>query len=134
MGLFKQMKDMKNVVEQAPDMINQAQQLGAQAQEMQAAQMAAAQQAQQQQMAANNAAAANGEGDFSPINGVTLEQYAAVCKQLGANAADPAAAHAAAQGAGITPENWDAAAAGWGERMKGGSAVGQKFNQLYMGG
>ncbi len=134
MGLFKQMKDMKNVVEQAPDMINQAQQLGAQAQEMQAAQMAAAQQAQQQQMAANNAAAATGEGDFSPINGVTLEQYAAVCKQLGANAADPAAAHAAAQGAGITPENWDAAAAGWGERMKGGSAVGQKFNQLYMGG
>lgn len=134
MGLFKQMKDMKDVVEQAPDMIAQAQQMGAQAQEMQAAQMAAAQAAQQQQMAVNDAAAAGGEGDFSPINGVTLEQYASVCKSLGASAADPAAAHAAAQAAGIGAEDWDAAAAGWGERMKGGSAVGQKFNQLYMGG
>lgn len=133
MGLFKQMKDMKNVVEQAPDMVAQAQQMGAQAQEMQAAQMAAAQAAQQQQMAANDAAAASGEGDFSPINGVTLEQYAAVCKGLGASAADPAAAHAAAQAAGISADDWDAAAAGWGERMKGGTAVGQKFNQLYMG-
>lgn len=127
------MKDMKDVVEQAPDMIAQAQQLGAQAEEMQAAQVAAAQQAQQQQFAANDAAAATGEGDFSPIGGVTLEQYAAVCKQLGASAADPAAAHAAAQAHGIAPDAWDAAAAGWGERMRGGSAVGQKFNQLYMG-
>jgi hypothetical protein len=133
MGLFKQMKDMKTMVEQAPDTINQAQQLGAQAQEMAAAQQAAAMQAQQQQMAANNAAAATGEGDFSPINGVTLEQYAAICKQLGAGAADPAQAHAAAQTAGITAEDWDAAAAGWGQRMQGGTAVGQKFNQLYQG-
>lgn len=134
MGLFKQMKDMKNAVEQAPDMVKQAQQLGAQAQEMQAAQMAAAQQAQQQAMAGGNAAAAAGEGDFSPINGVTLEQYAALCKQLGASAGDPAAAHTAAQGAGIGADDWDAAAAGWAERMKGGTAVGQKFNQLYMAG
>lgn len=134
MGLFKQMKDMKDVVQQAPDMINQAQQLGAQAQEMQAAQMAAAQQAQQQQMAANAAAAASAEGDFSPINGVTIEQYAAVCKQLGASAADQAAANVAAQNAGIGPDDWDAASAGWAERMKGGTAVGQRFNQLYLGG
>ncbi|MFT4050021.1 MAG: hypothetical protein QM648_09325 [Solirubrobacterales bacterium] len=134
MGLFKQMKDMKTMVDNAPGMIDQAQQLGAQAQEMQAAQMAAAQQAQAQQLAANDAAAQAGEGDFSPINGVTIEQYAAVCKQLGASAGDPAAAHSAAQGAGISADDWDAAAAGWAERMKGGTAVGQKFNQLYMGG
>jgi hypothetical protein len=134
MGLFKQMKDMKNVVEQAPEMVSQAQQLGAQAQEMQAAQMAAAQAAQQQQLAANDAAAATGEGDFSPISGVSIEQYASICKQLGASAGDPAAAHAAAQAAGIGAAEWDAAAAGWAERMKGGTAVGQKFNQLYMGG
>ena len=41
---------------------------------------------------------------------------------------------AAAQTAGIGAEDWDAAAAGWGQRMQGGTAVGQKFNQLYMGG
>ena len=126
MGLFKQMKDMKTMVEQA-------QQMGAQAQEMAAAQQAAAQQAMNQQQAANTAAAASGEGDFEPINGVTLEQYASICKQLGANANDQAQAHAAAEAAGIQPADWDAASAGWGERMKGGTAVGQRFNQLYMG-
>jgi hypothetical protein len=131
MGLFKQMKDMKNVVEQAPDMINQAQQLGAQAQEMAAAQQAAAQQAASQAQAANAGAAAAGEGDFSPINGVTIEQYVAVCKSLGADAADPAKAHAAAEGAGISAADWDAASAGWAARMQGGTAVGQRFNQLY---
>ncbi|MGB0872495.1 MAG: hypothetical protein ACPHCI_04265 [Solirubrobacterales bacterium] len=133
MGMFKQMKDMKNVVEQAPDMINQAQQMGAQAQEMAAAQQAAAMQAQQQATAGAAAAQATGEGDFSPINGVTLEQYVAICKQLGPSAADPTAAHAAASAAGIDAADWDAASAGWGQRMQGGTAVGQRFNQLYQG-
>ncbi|MGH2905479.1 MAG: hypothetical protein ACRDKI_01775 [Solirubrobacterales bacterium] len=134
MGLFKQMKDMKNVVEQAPDMIDQAQQLGAQAQEMAAAQQAAAMQANQQAMAANTQAATAAEGDFEPINGVSIEQYASVCKSLGPAAADPAKAHEAAAAAGISAEDWDAAAAGWAARMQGGTAVGQRFNQLYMGG
>ena len=134
MGLFKQMKDMKNVVEQAPEMVNQAQQMGAQAQEMAAAQQAAAMQAQQQSMAANTAAAETGEGDFSPINGVSIEQYAAVCKSLGPAAADPAKAHEAASAAGIAAADWDTAAAGWATRMQGGTAVGQRFNQLYIGG
>ena len=61
---------------------------------------------QAQQAAAANASAAaaagapSGGGDFTPINGVTLEQYAAICKGLGAGAADPAQAHAAAGAAG----------------------------------
>jgi hypothetical protein len=138
MGMFKQMKDMKNMVEQAPDMINQANQLGAQAQEMGAAQQAAAMQAQQQAMAANAAASAAGAttdgGDFSPISNVTLEQYASICKSLGAGAADPNQAHAAAAAAGIDAADWDTAAAGWGQRMQGGTAVGQRFNALYQAG
>ena len=133
MGWIKGMKDMKTMVEQAPEMRKQAEQMSAQAQEMQAANLAAAQAAQMQQAAAVAPAAAAGEGDFSPINGVTLEQYAAICKQLGAGAADPAQAHAAAEAAGIGEADWDAAAAGWGQRMQGGTAVGQKFNQLYTG-
>jgi hypothetical protein len=132
--MFKQMKDMKTMVEQSPEMIKQAQQLGAQAQEMGAAQQAAAMQAQQAAMANAQASAATGEGDFSPINGVSLEQYAAICKGLGAGAADPAQAHAAASAAGIEAADWDAATAGWGQRMQGGTAVGQRFNQLYTGG
>ena len=88
MGLFKQMKDMKNMVEQAPGVIAQAQQTAAQAQEYAVAQQAAAQQAAQQAMAATDTAADAGTGNFAPINGVTLEQYAALCKQLGAGAGD----------------------------------------------
>ena len=134
MGLFKQMKDMKDMVNEAPGMIDQANQMGAQAQEMAAAQQAAAMQAQQQAMSANTAAADAGAGDFSPINGVTIEQYAAICKGLGASAADPAAAHAAAGAAGISEADWDAASAGWAARMQGGTAVGQRFNALYQAG
>ena len=37
MGLFKQMKDMKNVVAAAPGMVDQAQQMAANAQQKQAA-------------------------------------------------------------------------------------------------
>jgi hypothetical protein len=138
MGLFKQMKDMKNMVEQAPDMVAQARQLGAQAQEYGAAQQAAAQQAAQAAMAqAEQQAATPGTAeaaDFEPINGVTLEQYAAVCKQLGANAADATAAHAAAGAVGISAEDWDAASAGWGQRMQTNRVVGTKFRDLYIAG
>ena len=38
MGMFKRMKDMKDMIEAAPGMVAQAQQLGAQAQEMAVAQ------------------------------------------------------------------------------------------------
>jgi hypothetical protein len=134
MGLFKQMKDMKNMVEQAPGMVAQAQQMGAQAQELAAAQQAAAQQAAQQAMAATNAAADAGTGDFEPINGVTLEQYAALCKQLGAGAADTTMAHSAAAAVGISAADWDAASAGWGARMQSDRAVGTKFRDLYLQG
>jgi hypothetical protein len=138
MGLFKQMKDLKNMVEQAPDAIAQARQLGAQAQEYAAAQRSAAQQAAQQAMAqADQQAATRGTAeaaDFEPINGVTLEQYAALCKQLGANAADTGAAHAAAAAVGIGAEDWDAASAGWGQRMQTNRVVGTKFRDLYLAG
>ena len=52
MGFLKQFKDMKEMVVAAPGMIDQAQTLGAQAQQMAAAQQAAA----DQQLAAANAA------------------------------------------------------------------------------
>ena len=138
MGLFKQMKDMKNMVEQAPGMVAQAQQTAAQAQQYAVAQQAAAQQAAQQAMAATNTAAAAGattaDGDFSPISGVTLEQYASLCKQLGAGAGDATQAHAAAGAVGISPADWDAASAGWGARMQSDRAVGTKFRDLYLQG
>ncbi|HEV7918219.1 MAG TPA: hypothetical protein VGO97_01465 [Solirubrobacterales bacterium] len=134
MGLFKQMKDMKNVVEQAPDMINQAQQLGAQAQEMAAAQQAVAQQAVSQQQAATAAAAEAGGADFEAIAGVSIEQYAEVSKELAAHGYDQSKAVEVAATKGISADSWQQALDGWNARMQTSPAVGQRFNQLYTAG
>src|SRR4051794_28244363 len=91
MGLFKQMKDMKNTVHEAPGMIQQAQEMGAQAQQMAVAQQAAAQAAMAQAQAqatagagTNGATGAPGGADFDPIAGVSLELYADISKGLAA--------------------------------------------------
>lgn len=125
MGMFKQLKDMKNVVEQAPGMIEQAQQLGAQAQEMAAAQQAAA-------ASAAAAGAATGP-DFEPVNGVSIEQYAEISKELADSPGDEGRAMQAAAARGISPDDWQAAVAGWNQRMQTNPAVGQRFNALYTG-
>jgi hypothetical protein len=132
-GLFKQMKDMKNVVNAAPGMIDQAQQLGAQAQEMAAAQQAAAMQAQAAAQAGANQQFAAGGPDFEPINGVSLDLYAEISRELANRGYDQSQAVEVAGSKGVSAENWQAAMDGWNGRMKTNPAVGQQFNKLYMG-
>ena len=133
MGLFKQMKDMKDMVEAAPGMVQQARQMGAQAQEFAAAQQAAAQQQMAQfQNTPANAAAAVGP-DFEPIAGVSIEMYAEVSKGLAAYNYDQSKAVEIAASKGIAADSWNQAVAGWNDRIKANRAVGQRFNQLYMG-
>ncbi|MFL5766428.1 MAG: hypothetical protein ACJ758_01115 [Actinomycetota bacterium] len=126
MGLFKQIKDMKQTVAAAPEMIEQAQQMAANAQQMQAQQAAATQQTEQQ------AAAATGP-DFEPVSGVSLEQFAEVSKGLAAVNYDQSQAPAIAATKGISGENWQAAVDGWNARIKANPAVAKRFNALYMG-
>lgn len=125
MGLFKQMKDLKKTVEAAPGLVSQAQQMAAQAQQMQAAQQAAAQQATAQATAGAAAGA-----DFEPIAGVSLEQYVAISRECAAYPGDFAKAAAIAASHGISDESWQAAMNGWNARMHN-VAVAQRFNQLY---
>jgi len=125
-GLFKQIKDMKQTVAAAPEMIEQAQQMAANAQQMQAQQAAATQQTEQQ------AAAATGP-DFEPVSGVSLEQFAEVSKGLAAVNYDQSQAPAIAATKGISGENWQAAVDGWNARIKANPAVAKRFNALYMG-
>jgi hypothetical protein len=135
MGFFKQMKDMKETVQAAPGMVDQAMQLKAQAEQMQAAQAAAAQQATAQAMAAQQAAATAAPaagGDFEPIAGVSLEQYAEVSRGLADVGYDQSKAVEIAASKGISPENWQAAMDGWNARMHN-QAVAQRFNALYTG-
>ena len=133
MGMFKQLKDMKGMMEDAPDMIKNARAMGAQAQEMAAAQQAAA----QAQMAGMGAMP--GAGSFAPdpaaltpIGGVTLEQYASISKAIAASgSSDEASAASAAAAQGVSAENWKEAVEGWNHRIKTNGGVAHQFNQLY---
>ncbi len=127
MGIFKQMKDLKQTVAAAPEMIEQAQQLSANAQQMAAQQQAAAQQAASAQQAA-----AVGP-DFEPIAGVSLELYADISKGLAAVNYDQTQAPAIAATKGVSAENWQAAVDGWNARMTSNPAVAKQFNALYTG-
>jgi hypothetical protein len=128
MGLFKQMKDMKKTVEAAPGLMAQAQQMGAQAQSMQAAQYAAM---QQQQAAAAVAAPPADGAFFEPIAGVSLELYADISRECAGRPGDLGHATMVASGRGVSAESWQAAMDGWNARMHNPS-VAQRFNALYM--
>jgi len=132
MGLFKDMKDLKNVVAAAPDMVEEAQKMAANAQAMAAQQQAAAAAYMQQQQAAAVAVPAVGP-DFEPVAGVSLELYAEVSKGLAEYNYDPAMAPQIASSKGIAADAWQTAADTWNARMKANPAVAQRFNALYTG-
>ena len=134
MGLFKQMKDMKGMVENAPGQIRQARALGAQAQEMAEAQRAAA----AATMGSFSTAtvpppAAGGTASREPIAGVSLELYAEISKGLAAYNYDQSRAAEIAASHGIAPDAWQQAVDGWNARMQQDRTVGQEFNRLYTG-
>jgi hypothetical protein len=133
MGMLKRMKDMRDMVEAAPGMVAQGQQLAAQAQQMAAAQQAAAQ-AQMAQYQGQAGAAQPGFAvagpDFELVAGVTLDQFAAVSKGVAAYNYDQSKLIEIAQSHGIDPVSWESASQGWNVRMAN-PTVAQRFNQLY---
>ena len=135
MGIFKQMKDMKDMVSAAPGLIEQAQQMGAQAQQMAAAQQAAAQARMAQYGGGHPGAfgqqAAPTGPDFEPIDGVTLEQFAAVGKAVAAYNYDGTRLPEIAASKGIPGAVWESASRGWNDRLLANPAVAQRYNQLY---
>jgi hypothetical protein len=142
MGIFKQIRDMKDMVNAAPGLVGQAQQMGAQAQQMAAAQRAAAQ-AQMaqysggqlgafgQQAGAFGQQAGPAGRDFEPIDGVSLDQFAAVTKAVAAFNYDGSKLPGIAASKGIPAYAWETACNGWNERIKSNPAVAQRYNQLY---
>lgn len=140
MGIFRQMKDMKDMLDAAPGMVAQARQMGEQAQQMgaQAHQMAAAQQAAMQAQMAQGMAgpgmagqAAPAGPDFEPVAGVPLEEFAAVSKGVAAYNYDPSKLVEIAAARGIPAHLWAAAHQGWNDRIRANPAVARRFNQLY---
>jgi hypothetical protein len=130
MGIFKQLKDMKDMVNAAPGLVEQAQQMGAQAQQMAAAQQAAAQARMAQfgggQPGAFGQQAAPAGPDFEPIDGV-----AAVGKAVAAYNYDGTRLPEIAASKGIPGAVWETASRGWNDRLLANPAVAQRYNQLY---
>jgi hypothetical protein len=134
MGMFKQLKDMKGMIEDAPEQIRNAQAMGAQAQQLAAAQQAAAQ-AQMAQLGNLPGGAGSFAPDpaaLTPIGGVTLEQYVAISKDIAASgSSDEASAASAAAAKGVSGADWKEAVEGWNHRIKTNGGVAHQFNQLY---
>jgi hypothetical protein len=132
--MFKRLKDMKDMVEAAPGTLQQAQQLGAQAQQYAAAQQAAAQMQMNQMMQSQQAAVPATGSDFEPIAGVSIELYAEISKGLAAYGYDQSKAVEVAAAKGVSADAWAQALAGWNQRITANPTVAQRFNALYRAG
>jgi hypothetical protein len=130
MGMLRRMKDMKDMVNAAPGMIQQAQEMSAQAQQMAVAQQAAVQAQMAQATGVQPGAAPTGP-DFEPIAGVSLEQFASVSKGVAAFNYDQSKLVEIAGSHGIPAIDWEDAHNGWNDRIRRNPAVAQRFNLLY---
>lgn len=128
MGLFKSMKQAKEAVAEAPGLMQDAMAMQEVAQ-----QAAAAQREQLAAAAAANptAAAAAAEGGTDPIAGVSLEMYARISKELANRGGDQSLAPTIAAEHGVDGASWEAAVAGWNQRMAQDSSVGAQFSAHY---
>ena len=124
MGLFKQMKDMKTMVNAAPAMVDQAMALGAQAQQMGAAQMGA--------MGGMPGPVDPNDPMLAPIAGIDLARYAQLSKAIGhyglrsAEQIDEYMTRA-----GHTPEAWQEAYDGWNARFKANMSLSMLYAQHF---
>jgi hypothetical protein len=73
------------------------------------------------------------DADLEPIAGVSLEKYAEISKGLAAHGYDQSKATLVAASMGVSADSWETAVAGWNGRITANRAIGQRFNQLYMG-
>ncbi|MEV8513729.1 hypothetical protein [Dactylosporangium sp. NPDC051484] len=135
MGLFKQMKDLRNMAAQAPGMVAQAQQTAA------AAQAYAAQSQAAYGMNGYNTANAFGapvatgmasdDPRLAPIAGVDLAMYARVSKAAAQEGLAAEGVVAKAQSFGIAADAWQQAATGWPARMRGDTQLAVQYGNLY---
>ena len=126
MGLFKQMKQMKDVMAEAPDLVRSSMEMQ---QAMQAAPPPAA--------GAAPGGAAGGPAtalDDETIGNVSLARYAEICRigtERGVTDLPGVAAVAAEHG--VNANDWDVAVNGWNARFAHDTAAAMRFNALWRG-
>jgi hypothetical protein len=126
MGLFKQMKQMKDVMAEAPDLVRSSM-------EMQQAMQAAP---------PPTAGAAPGGAPGGPatalddetIGNVSLARYAEICR-IGTErgVTDVAGVAAIAAEHGVNANDWNVALNGWNARFAHDTAAAMRFNALWRG-
>jgi hypothetical protein len=127
MGLFKQMKQMKDSVSEAPDLVRSAM-------EMQEAMQAAPPPGSTVPSAPTDPAAGASEIDREMISNVSLARYAEICRigtQRGIT--DAAGVAAVAVEHGISAADWDAGMNGWNARFASDTPAAMRFNALWRG-
>ncbi|CAN5410624.1 hypothetical protein BH10ACT3_BH10ACT3_07520 [soil metagenome] len=133
MGMLKGFKDMKNMMAATPGLLEQTNQLQANAQAMQAAQ------AQSPAVNAHQAFGAAAPLEAlpaelaEPIAGVDLRTYAQVAAGLAQYDYDQSKGAQIAAERGINPIDWQTASDGWTARITASPAVARQFNAFYTG-
>jgi hypothetical protein len=128
--MFRQIKEMKAMLEGGFDPAGQAQLMGAQAMAQAVREVLA--DGARTGYVEGGYAQAGGEGEA--IAGVSLEQYAAISKCAAAFGHDPAKMAEFAAARGITELAWHTAVAGWNARLRADAAVARRFNLRYREG
>jgi hypothetical protein len=132
MGLFKQMKQIKQVTAETPDLVRSAMALQqAQADAANSAMIAAAAASGGDR---HTAAVSNSSAVGDSIAGVSLVEYAAVTRiATDRGITDPAGFAGIARQRGIDAASWDAAMLGWAERFTVDPAAAMRFSALWRG-
>jgi hypothetical protein len=124
-GLFKQIKQMKQSVSEAPELVRSAM-------EMQEAMQTPVQSPDAAPMAGSGAAPSGLDDEM--ISNVSLARYAEICRagtQRGV--ADLAGVAAVAAEHGVSASDWDAATSGWNARFASDTNAAMRFNALWRG-
>ncbi len=132
MGLFKQIKEMKDMVHEAPGLIAQSTQLAEAAKANAAVQSAAAAQYAVPGASVTSTAAPSGAGTGA-IAGVDLPLYATISRAFAEVGYDQAQGPALAARHGIGASQWQEAMDGWNARIASDPSVAAQFNALYTG-
>jgi hypothetical protein len=133
--MFRQIKEMKAMLEGAPEMAGPALPVSAPAQRLATAQAAVRQaRASGTRTGYADGGYARAEDTDEAIAGVSLEQYAAISKHAAAFGHDPAKMAEFAAARGFSELAWRAAVAGWNARLRADAAVARRFNLRYREG
>ena len=121
MNILKGFKDMADMLVAAPDLIESANAMGAEAKLM-----------QQNQASAASVVIQPAAASLVPIAGVDLDLYVRISKGIAAYNYDAAMLPTVATSFGISQADWTIASAGWATRIQTDGSVGARFNQLYL--